>query len=299
MSDREAFVIINPTAGAAGQSGLVETVTSHLAREGISSAIHLTTGPGDAREAAATAVAEGRDFVVVAGGDGTVGEVTGPLTATPARLGIIPLGTGNAIARELSLPLDNIPAACKIVGADNVRAIDVGVCNGHEFIIMCGVGFDAVVAEKVHAGRWKGRLGKWAFVGQFFVSAFQERRRLFRVEVDDERVEGEMWGAIVCNGSQYTWRLSFAPEARVDDGMLHVILFAQPSRHQLLRTATHYWLADKAVNVPHTTTLRGRSIRIDVDPPARWQADGDPQGTSPVEISLKPGSLRVLTPPQP
>lgn len=298
MGDREAFVIINPTAGAAGQSGLVEAITSHLKREGISSAVHLTTGPGDARVVAAKAVAEGRDFVVVAGGDGTVGEVTGPLTGTGARLGIIPLGTGNAIARELSLPLDDIPGACKIIGADAVRAIDVGVCNDHEFIIMCGVGFDAVVAEKVHAGHWKGRLGKWAFVGQFFVSAFQERRHLFRVEVDGERVEGDMWGAIICNGSQYTWRLSFAPEARVDDGMLHVILFAQPSRYRLLRTASHYWLADKAVNVPHTTTLRGRSIRVEVEPPARWQADGDPQGTSPVEISLKPASLRAIVPRQ-
>ena len=78
--------------------------------------------------------------------------------------------------------------------------------------------------------------------------------------------------------------------------MLHVILFAQPSRHQLLRTATQYWLADKAVNVPHTTTLRGRSIHIDVDPPARWQADGDPQGMSPVDITLRPGALRVIVP---
>jgi diacylglycerol kinase (ATP) len=297
MSDREALVIINPTAGAAGQLGLVEALTSQLKRQGIAPAIHLTTGPGNARELAGRAIADGSDFVVVAGGDGTVGEVTGPLTGTPARLGIIPLGTGNAIARELSLPLDDIPAACKIVAADEVRAIDVGVCNGHEFIIMCGVGLDAVVAERVHAGRWKGRLGKWAFVGQFLATALREHKGLFRVTVDGEQVEGEMWCAIICNGSQYTWRLSFAPEARVDDGLLHVVLFSQPDRLRLLRTAAHYWLADEAVDVPYVRKLSGRSIRVDVDPPARWQADGDAQGMSPVDVSLRPASLRVIVPP--
>ena len=298
MGHRDAFVIVNPAAGGAGQSGLVDAMSAHLEREGIAPAIHLTTGPGDAREAAAKAAAEGCDCIIGAGGDGTIGEVAGALTGSQARLGIIPLGTGNALGRELELPLNDVSAACRIIGADEVRAIDIGVCNGQEFIIMCGVGFDAQVAERVHAGRWKGRLGKWAFVGQFLLSAFQERRRPFRVAVDDELIEGEMWGAIICNGSQYTWRLSFAPEARLDDGLLHVVLLSHPTRLGVLKSGAHYWLADGAVDVPHVTSLRGRSIRIDVEPPVRWHADGDPQGMSPVEISLKPASLRVIVPPQ-
>jgi len=292
----EAFLIVNPTAGGTADGALASEVVSLLASQGIRAELHVTAAAGDARRAAQKAVGEGFGLVLVAGGDGTVGEVVGPLAGTEAVLGIIPVGTANGIALELGLPIADLPAACRLVAEGQAFAADVGVCNGHEFLLMCGVGLDAMVAERVDV-LWKRALGTWAFVGQFVQTVLQEPMRPFRVTVDGSVCEAPMWGAVVCNGAQYSWRLSFAPAARLDDGLLHVVMFHQPDALCLLNAVGAEFLVGGATPLPHTTLAQGRTVRVEADPPAPWQTDGDPRGVTPVEVTIRPQSLRVIGSP--
>jgi diacylglycerol kinase family enzyme len=248
----------------------------------------------DAQTAARRAVEEGVERIAVAAGDGTVGEVTGALVGTGVAMGLIPLGTGNALGRELGLRLGDLAAACRIVAEGRTRDIDVGVCNGTPFAIMCGIGFDAEVAHASHQGGWKKRVGRWAFAGQFLLHLAGGGPRPFRVTVDGATVEERLWAVVVCNAAQYTWRLRFAPEARLDDGGMEVALFAQQGRLRLLREVTGHWCSGGACELPGMRCLRGRSIQVEVDPPARWQADGDVRGMSPVDISVRPKALRLI-----
>src|SRR5438270_733081 len=82
-----------------------------------------------------------------AGGDGTINEVINGLTAgTRAQrgwmpLGIIPLGTANVLARDLGIPVNDIPAACSVIRAGQIQSMDLGVVNGRRFALMAGIGF--------------------------------------------------------------------------------------------------------------------------------------------------------------
>jgi YegS/Rv2252/BmrU family lipid kinase len=293
---REALLIVNPAAGGTADGALGSEVVGLLAGEGIRAKLHVTAAAGGVRRAAQKAVDEGFGLVLVAGGDGTVGVAVGPLAGTEAVLGIIPVGTANGIALELGLPIADVPAACRLVATGQAFAADVGVCNGHEFLLMCGVGLDAVVAERVDV-LWKRALGRWAFVGQFLQTVLQEPMRPFRVTVDGRACEAPMWAAVVCNGAQYSWRLSFAPTARLDDGLLHVVMFHQPDALCLLNAVGTEFLIGGASRLPHTTVTQGRTVRVEADPPAPWQTDGDPGGVTPVEVTIRPKSLRVIGSP--
>ena len=297
MPDADVLVIMNPIAGGA-KRGTADEILRLLSAEGLHPRLHLTTAPHDAQIVAARAVEEGARRLAVAGGDGTVGEVTGAIVGTGVAMGLIPLGTGNALGRELGLPLQDLPAACRIVAHGPVRDADVGVCNGTHFAIMCSAGFDAEVAHSSHQGRWKKRLGKWGFVAQFLLKLIGGRPRRFRVTVDGETFEEQLWAVIACNASQYTWRLRFAPRSSLDDGGLHVVLFGQRGRLELLNEITRHWCSGGVCEVPGARCLHGRSIRIEAEPPTRWQADGDVRGMTPVDISVRPGALRLIVPPE-
>jgi len=299
MDSRDVFAILNPLAGQARVPATADEIARLLAAQGLRPALHLTTGPGDAQTAATEALQRGFERVAVAGGDGTISEVTGALAGTGAAMGVIPLGTGNALGRELGLPLGDLPAACRIIAEGHTRRIDVGVCNGTAFAIMCSVGFDAEVAFGAHQGAWKTVLGKWAFVTQFFLKLSRASPRHFRVTVDDRSIEERLWAVAICNGSQYTWRLRFAPDARLDDGGLHVVLFHKRGRLPLAYDVSRHWLSHGMRLLSDTTTLRAHTIRVEVDPPVRWQTDGDVRGMSPIEVAVHPQALRLIVADQP
>ncbi|MBM3498366.1 MAG: hypothetical protein FJX74_06810 [Armatimonadetes bacterium] len=295
MANAEMPIIMNPTAGGA-RPGAAEVIVGLLRAEGLSPRLHLTRAPRDAQAVAARAVAEGTTRLAVAGGDGTVGEVTAALVGTGVAMGLIPLGTGNALGRELGLPLHDLPAACRIVARGAEQDVDVGVCNDTHFAVMCGVGFDAEVAHGAHQGRWKKRLGKWGFVANFLLKLLTERPRAFRVTVDGQTIEERLWAAVACNASQYSWRLRFAPKGCLNDGGMHVALFGQRTHRELLSELARHWHSRGVCELPGVRCLFGRRIRVEADPPARWQADGDVRGMSPVDISVRARALRLIVP---
>ena len=144
---RVAFVV-NPRAGPRrrGLPPAVERVRAAALAAGLGGEIHLTTAPGHARTLAAELAQAGFEVVVGAGGDGTVHEVAQGLLGTAAALAVVPLGSGNALARELGMSLDPARACGQIAGGRR-RAMDVGEVNGRMFLLTLGFGIDAAVIE--------------------------------------------------------------------------------------------------------------------------------------------------------
>ncbi|MGQ9731379.1 MAG: diacylglycerol/lipid kinase family protein [Candidatus Zipacnadales bacterium] len=290
----DILVIVNPLAGSARKPETIGRIVSLLASYGTRPTCYVTSGPGDATKAATRAVEKRVNCVAVVGGDGTVGEVIGPLVGTGLPLAVIPMGTANAFARELGLPLENLPLACRIAAEGHTWDVDVGVCNGIPFAMMFGTGFDAEVALWTEQQAWKHYLGRWAFVGQAFQCLFRERPRRFIVNVDGETMEVWAWAVVACNGEMYSWRLKFAPGARLDDGKLDLLAFPHQGRAQLLVNVGWHWLNKGQSPLRNVIHKQGQHIKIEAEPPARWQADGEPRGTTPVEIGIKAGALRVV-----
>src|SRR5215467_1731672 len=127
MAVRRAILISNPRTGRYNsRRRSIQDVASRLESLGVTVDLQLTSGPGNATEIAANAARNGSSEVIVAGGDGTINEAIQGLAGTEARLAIIPRGTGNVLARELGLPLDE-EAAVAVVEKGNSRKIFLGV----------------------------------------------------------------------------------------------------------------------------------------------------------------------------
>src|SRR3954468_19940578 len=145
MSPREATLISNPKTGRYGSRRRpVQELAAQLESLGIAVDLKLTQGPGDATEIAARAARNGTSDVIVAGGDGTINEAIQGLAGTKARLAIIPRGTGNVLARELGLPLEE-EAALAVVAKGNTRKIYLGLVIDETtnvsryFVLMAGI----------------------------------------------------------------------------------------------------------------------------------------------------------------
>ncbi|MCC7491382.1 MAG: diacylglycerol kinase family lipid kinase [Fimbriimonadaceae bacterium] len=262
----------------------------------------LATRPGEAAAIAAQAV--GRyDPLLAAGGDGTVHEVLNGLYAAGApgaTLGILPLGTGNDIARNLGIlsPEDTFAAleagASRSVDVIRIRPGDHSQPT-HYGLLNCGLGFGAEVVRRT-TPLVKRLWGKQAYtVGTLRALAGWPSPPM-TVRHDGGVFEGRVLFLAAGNGEWEaggTMRLS--PGARMDDGLLHITLIRHGSKLEVLRNftkiATGAHIHHHLVDYFPTTHLTVESPR-----PFRVQSDGDVIGEGPCRVDLLPGALAVVAP---
>src|SRR5258708_24500883 len=169
MSDRKALLISNPRTGRYGtrRRPKLDELCELLKKHEVAVDLVSTTGPGDAMRLALEATKAGYNEVLVSGGDGTINEVLQGIVGTGARLGILPQGTGNVLARELKLPLHSRRGA-EVIAQGCHRKVYAGCAIAETsgarryFFLMAGIGLDAAVVRRVRPGL-KKRIGKAAF----------------------------------------------------------------------------------------------------------------------------------------
>ena len=165
MSQRRAILISNPKTGRYGarRPPQLGALSDYLRRNDIEVEQVSTSGPGDATCIAARATNDGFSEVIVSGGDGTINEALQGMIGTKARLGILPRGTGNVLARELKVPL-NTKEAIAVIAQGRTRKLHLGCAIDNAsgakryFFLMAGIGLDAEVVKRVHPGL-KKRIG--------------------------------------------------------------------------------------------------------------------------------------------
>jgi diacylglycerol kinase family enzyme len=235
--------------------------------------------------------------VVVIGGDGSVHRVATRLHATgrlDLELGLVPLGTGNDLARGARLPLDPLVAAAGLV-AWRPRPIDLLAGNGNVVVNAVHLGLGAHAAQA--ASRWKGRLGTLAYplgavVAGTWVSPWE-----LRVTVDGRVVhEGTTVLAGVGNGRTIGGGTRMFPRAVLDDGLADVVVAA--SRYGRVGRAVfgHAARAGRHSRLPWVRTARGRHVAIEGEPVA-GNADGEVwEAAASWEVAVVPGALRLRRP---
>lgn len=303
-----ALLIANPIAGQGRARRVLPLVERGLRGFIDDLEVDCTCAPGDAAAKARKAASKGVDLVVVAAGDGTVREVIDELLATDIPLAVIPLGTGNVLARELNLPLDSwrpggLRKALEVIRRGRIRSVDAGRVRGlvpssaqeRHFVLMAGVGFDASVVAGVRRGL-KDLLASWAYVFSLLGSLLSKRPVRFSVTSPRRSFEGEAWAVIVGNSASYAWRLRVCPWARMDDGLLDVTVLRACNR---LRFAC---MMVQAIWAGHASSryvlhFTAPTVEIRAEPPVPVQLDGDVVGGTPVSIEVMPGALRLVVPP--
>jgi diacylglycerol kinase (ATP) len=291
-------LIMNPRAGqklgVSTNAGGVDVVCEALAEVGLHVELQPTEHPKHGTELARQAVKDGCKLVIAAGGDGTVSEVGEGLAESDTALGIMPMGSIMNMARTLCIPRD-LRQAAEVIAAGQVLAMDAGRVSDHYFLEAGGVGLAAGLFgyfERVDTGRvrLRGALrGSWRFLTNIGTP------RLF-IEVDGEAMTVRAPMVTVSNGPFVGAAYALAPQARVDDGLLDVVIFRRASA---LRILLHMLLVAGGRRLPpppDAQVLRARSVRIVTAHrrPLPVHADGSLVGTTPVHFEVLPTSLKVL-----
>ncbi|MGE0451224.1 MAG: diacylglycerol kinase family protein [Vicinamibacterales bacterium] len=284
-------IIINPVAGGAtpGHGRRRATLaTAILAARGISGDVFVTERRGHARQLAEAACRRGHRLVVAWGGDGTVNEVASALLGGVARLGIVPSGSGNGLARELRVPRRPADAIASALDAP-VRTIDAGEIGGRLFVSIAGIGFDAHVAAAFDRGGHLRR-GFSTYVRITARELWRYRCGVYSVDRADRR---EALLITFANTSQFGNGARIAPRAKLDDGLLDMVVVAERSRAATIRGLPRLFTGG-AERVPGVAIRQVERARVESEAPMTYHVDGEPvQGGRCLEARVLPGVLRV------
>ena len=296
-------VIVNPASGRPDGGAGWRAIEAALRSAGVKLDVVHTEQPGHGGELAQAALLEGCRHIAVAGGDGSVNEVVqGVMSAGLAdtrevTLAVIPTGTGNDWARTLGITRRPADIARAMAGGrtmlHDVGAIDLPDRDPSRrwFINVAGAGYDAYVTERVP----RPVPSALTYLGIALEGLARYRAPHFRITADGETVEGPLLLAFVANAQYCGNRMHVVPTARTDDGRLDVLAVRELSLlavwPKLVKLYTGRILGDRAVR-----HLRAQRVRIETEPPAMIQADGQIVGKTPAEFSLLPQALRVVLP---
>jgi diacylglycerol kinase (ATP) len=290
-------IITNPNAGSAEQGeALREAVAGRS-----DMIIRETRRPREARELAAEVLRSGYELIVAAGGDGTINEVVNGLAAdfAQATLGIIPLGTGNDLARTLALPDDPLEALALLTEGP-VRPIDLIKIESTDAMVyginVAAGGFSGQVDE-VLTDELKETWGPLAYlIGA--VSVFPDlagyETTIAWEDSPFERVEA--LNVIVANGRTVAGGFRVAPTANPEDGLLDVVVVRYGSVVDLVGVAARL-LAGNYLNSEQVLHRRARRVRITSRPGMWFNIDGELLTKEPITFTVQPQALRVVVGP--
>ncbi len=233
------------------------------------------------------------DFVVAGGGDGTMNALAPGLIETGLALGLLPLGTGNDLARTLGLPL-TLPEAAQVIAEGHLRDIDVGEVNGRPFFNVASIGLSAELAEKLDPSikrRW-GRLGYVVASAKLLWGA-----RPFTAEISDgtHRVRAKTYQVAVGNGRYYGGGNAVHHAAEIDDGVMHLYSLEVRSLAKLLLLAP-FFRAGTHGQFQEVRAVEGDEFDVFTRRPRPINADGEIVGETPAHFRLRRNAVKVFAP---
>lgn len=283
----EILIILNPAAKSERAKESWEKIES-LARG--SASIVTTSEPGEAREISARAAERGTRIVVAAGGDGTINEVVNGLAGSETALGILPVGTMNVFATELGVPT-RLQEAWRLIQHGNMRVVDLARANRHYFVQLAGAGLDAQVVKET---TWTSKRNFGPLSYLYSTAQIAARKPPVLVAESDERtVEGSF--VLVGNGRFYGGALEVFKRARVDDGLLDVLVFKKVGHLDLARYFAHIVMG-KLTDLSDVVYFQARKVQVWSAEQVPVEVDGELATELPVTFRISSKKLKVIAP---
>ena len=294
------FIILNPAAGQDDPVKLRRMIGGAFAARSAPFDLAATEGPGHAERLARSAASLGYRAVCVVGGDGTLAEAATGLSGSKTPLAVIPRGTANQVAQNLSIPMD-IEDAVEVAVSGMATALDLGRVNDRAFALVAGAGFDAAMMASA-TRELKERWGFGAYIYAAVKEALAATPRRFHIRADGRELEVDAVSVMVANVGELfagyiPFRIPLAPSPKLSwqDGLLEIVVLAPrnpPELAMLLWKAAHR----KFGGDERLIHFQAREITIDAQPQIAVQIDGDPAGTTPVSAVAVPAAMLVLVP---
>jgi YegS/Rv2252/BmrU family lipid kinase len=290
---KRAAVVVNPTK-IDDEASFAEAVERLMQEHGWSNPLWLeTTADDPGRGQAQQAVEAGADLVLACGGDGTVTACAEGVAGSNVPLGILPMGTGNLLARNVGLPAhwaEALTVALTGIG----QPIDSGIVNGRSFVVMAGVGLDARMLHDT-SEPLKRRLG-WAAYGVSALRHMRDRPIRVTVAADGGRPRRMRASAVIIgNVGWLRGGLPLMPDARPDDGLLDAVVLNARGLAGWLALAVHVILRRSGSG--RLSRIQFSELRLDVDRAQPWELDGEFMGeTRQLTVVAVPGRLVLRLP---
>lgn len=294
-STAEILLVHNPQAGSAHRTQIQRLVEGYFG--GRSIALVETRADQNVADSLAPYLQSGIRLVIAAGGDGTVAAAAAALVNRDVPLGILPLGTGNALSRELDIPQTPDQAARLLAGAFDVRRLDVMRVGREIYLLTVSVGLSAVTMRDTRTEN-KRRFGRAAYIWTLVLNLFGIPRRDFQLEVDGRILNVSANEILVANAGIIGYKaLRWGPDVLPDDGHLDLCVVRARSGLDYLRVVGRLLARSERRNESLSRLVARKRIIIRSPAGLPVQGDGDDIGQTPVEIELVPAALNVAVPP--
>jgi len=300
--DGPVCLIVNPHAGAGRAMKLLPGVEAELRAQGRRFRVERTTSMEHAQELAREAAAAG-EIVAAMGGDGITGAIAGELRDGTGLLAVLPGGRGNDFARKLGIPFEPAEAA-KLLQTGAERSVDLAEAErsgdersargrGKCFLGILSAGIDSDVNRIALETRLK--LGTFVYTYGTLRALMSWQEAGWELTVDGETRAFAGYSVAVCNSGVFGGGMFLAPDAKLDDGLLDVVLIAKQSKFAYLQGLPRVF---KGTHLQHPAVqlLQGSEVTFSADRPFTAYADGDPIADLPVTVRVLPGALRVVAP---
>ena len=289
---KKLLIILNPIAGKGVTEELLHRIIGFFEGKGYSVIFCKTRQRGDARDATHQ-LKEDYHIIVIMGGDGTINEVLNGLKNRKTRLGIVPIGTANVLAKELKVPFD-IMSACEVITHENELRLDLGKNDRDYFILVAGVGIDAMIVKDLSAVR-KGNISMFSYTAPIIKNLLNYKYPKLSVEVDGELVEENASLVFVGNTKCYGGPIEITSHAKANDGVFDICIVRIKSRLSILPLLCRALMRTLAESKGVVYT-KGKIVSVTSDTQVPYQMDGDFAGYVPTVFEIIPNAISVLVP---
>ncbi|MDR0710854.1 MAG: YegS/Rv2252/BmrU family lipid kinase [Prevotellaceae bacterium] len=284
--------IQNPVSGARQRQDLPLLIRRFFtSNKGFRGTFYRTRFAGDATVMAKKFVADGYDAVVAIGGDGTVNEVAQALVGSNTALGIVPVGSGNGLARHLHIPM-NPCKALELISTAKTSTMDYGTMNGIPFFCTAGLGFDALIGNLFARAASRGLA---TYVRQILKAFISYKPEHYDLTIDGSAIHRKAFLITFANASQWGNNAYIAPAANVSDGLMDVVVVSEFLFYHAPTIAV--MLFTRQIDKLHFVEIfRCRTATVDRAHSGYIHYDGEPSQTgSHVEVQMVQGALKVAT----
>lgn len=291
---KRILFIVNPISGDIKKANLPTLIDQYLDKNQFQFEITYTERAGHASLIAAEAVQNKLDVVVAVGGDGSINEIAKVIVNTEVALGIIPLGSGNALAYHLELPVKKVKEALEIINSGKTIKIDTLSSNKGEVICFAGIGMEAVAARTYrHLGKRGFLAYTWASILSIF---FKYKPQKVQFIADGVAREQAVYMFTVYNTRFLGYKVGEVEQVSLVDGLMHIVVIKTFAMWKLLWIAM-LELIGKVHLAKETEIIEAKKLHIKLPKKAHIQLDGDSFITSSnFDLEVNPLSLEVIVP---
>lgn len=285
----KVLFIINPNSGTKRKKNIEELAKECLPETEFLCYFIYTQRRGHATEIAKESVLN-FDIIVAVGGDGTIHEVAQHVIHSKAALAIVPMGSGNGLARFLNIPLTQ-KKAIQLIASKNITSIDTILCNNEYFINVAGFGFDARIGDVFDKTPNRGGVKYIKLVGK---ELFNYKSQTLTFFAEDSKFTKTFFIASIANSSQWGMNAHIAPMADIRDGYFDVVFIKKFPIRAALRLV--WKLFSKQIHTSkYVETFKAHSLKVANNTSCVLHLDGEPRTyTGDITFTMQKHSLNMI-----